>query len=88
MDWNKLPKQFCDSTSVAFRDESFFVAMTAGSNGTAYSLTPKHAKNFLKSLQYAIEKYEEQFGEIESNWEPGVKSPLQQSGPDQGESKQ
>jgi len=79
MDWNKLPKQFCDRTACAFADESFFVVMMAGTSGTAYAMNPKHAKAFLKSLQHNIDKYEKQFGEIESDWQPGVKSPIQPS---------
>jgi hypothetical protein len=77
MDLNKIPKQFCENITVAYSPEYFIIAMITGQNVNAYSLTPQHAKRLQQYLQYNIENFEKNFGEIKANWTPGVESPLQ-----------
>lgn len=77
MDLNKIPKQFCENITVAYSPEYFIMAMITGQNVNAYSLTPQHAKRLQQYLQYNIENFEKNFGEIKANWTPGVESPLQ-----------
>ncbi len=77
MDLNKIPKQFCENITVAYSPEYFIIAMMTGQNINAYSLTPQHAKRLQQYLQYNIENFEKNFGEIKANWTPGVESPLQ-----------
>lgn len=77
MDLNKLPKQFCDSITVAYTPEFFAMAMVNGDEIDAYSLTPEHAKRLTQYLQHNVAEYEKQFGEIKSEWKPGVQSPIQ-----------
>ena len=77
MDLNKIPKQFCDNVTIAYSAEYFALALTAGQNVNAYSLTPAHAKRLVQYLSYNIENYERSFGEIQAKWAPGIESPIQ-----------
>ncbi len=77
MDLNKLPKQFCDSISIAYSPEYFAFAMFSGQNGNAYAITPEHAKRLLQYLSYNLENYEKTFGTINAEWSPGIQSPIQ-----------
>lgn len=77
MDLNNIPKQFCENVLTAHSQESFTLVMTAGDTASAYALTPQHAKRLLKSLEHQITEYEKQFGAIDADWSPGIKSPIQ-----------
>jgi hypothetical protein len=77
MDLNKLPKQFCDSITVAYTPEFFAFVMINGDEMDAYSLTPAHAKRLMQYLAHNVSEYEKQFGGIEAEWKPGVQSPIQ-----------
>lgn len=77
MDLQKIPKQFCENITVAYSPEYFILAMLTGQNVNAYSLTPQHAKRLMQYLQYNVDNFEKNFGEIKAQWTPGVESPLQ-----------
>jgi hypothetical protein len=77
MDLNKLPKQFCDTITVAYTSEFFAMVMLNGEEMDAYSLTPAHAKRLAQYLAHNVTEFERQFGEIKAEWKPGVQSPIQ-----------
>lgn len=77
MDLHKAPKQFCENVTVGFAEDYFVAAFLSGQNASVYSFTPQHAKRLKQYLEKKIEDYEEKYGEIEAEWTPNIKSPLQ-----------
>jgi hypothetical protein len=77
MDLLKAPKQFVDSVAGGFTDEHFIIAMLSGESGQAYAATPKHAKRIAQWLTYQVGEYEKKHGRIDTEWTPGMKSPIQ-----------
>ena len=77
MDMNKIPKQFCENIACAFSQEFFVMSMLTGENGIAYALTPQHMKRLAQYLAHQTADYEKQFGVINAEWKPGIKSPIQ-----------
>ncbi len=82
INFQKTPKQFCDSISIAFNKEFFAMAMLNGESHTIYSLTPGHLKRLSQYATHQVAEYEKQFGEIKTEpWTSGVRSPLQMINP-------
>lgn len=82
INFQKTPKQFCDSISIAFNKEFFVMAMLNGESATLYSLTPGHLKRLSQYAAHQVAEYEKQFGEIKTEpWTTSVKSPLQMTTP-------
>ena len=77
MDLNKIPKQFCENVNMGYSKEAFMLALISGQNIAAFALTPQHAKRLLLSLEYNLQEFEKNFGEIKTEWMPGVQSPIQ-----------
>lgn len=77
MDFNKIPKQFCENVVAGHTPENFVVLMSAGEQATAYAFTPPHMKRVVQSLTHQLDEYEKQFGTINAKWSPGIESPLQ-----------
>ncbi|MEX1026388.1 MAG: DUF3467 domain-containing protein [Candidatus Paceibacterota bacterium] len=77
MDLQKAPKQFCENITVGFAKEFFVMALISGQNAGVYSLTPQHAKRLQQYLTKTVADYEQKHGEIEAEWNPNVKSPIQ-----------
>lgn len=77
MDFNKVPKQFCENITVAFSQEFFVMGMLAGESGIMYALTPQHMKRLSQYLAHQIADYEKQFAAIDAKWVPGIQSPIQ-----------
>lgn len=77
MDFNKVPKQFCENVVAGHTAENFVVIMNVGEVAHAYALTPPHMKRLVQSLAHQINEYEAQFGAIHAPWSPGIESPLQ-----------
>ena len=71
------PKQFCESVTIGFSNEYVAMGMASGQSATVYALTPQHAKRLAQYLQHEVERFEKQFGEIDAQWSPNVKSPMQ-----------
>ena len=42
MDFNKIPKQFCENVVAGHSQENFVMLMSVGETATAYALTPAH----------------------------------------------
>lgn len=77
MDLNKIPKQFCENVNIGATPEFFILAMLSGENAMTYALTPQHAKRLSQSLAYNIAEFEKRYGEIGTEWTPGIQSPIQ-----------
>jgi hypothetical protein len=77
MDLSKLPKQFCDNVNLGYSQEFFIAALLSGQNMSVFAFTPEHMKRLSLSLQYHIEEFEKSFGEIQTQWSPGIQSPIQ-----------
>ncbi len=77
MDFNKMPKQFCENVVAGHSQENFVILMSVGESATAYALTPQHMKRVVQSLAHQVEEYEKKFGTIDAKWSPGIESPLQ-----------
>jgi hypothetical protein len=77
MDFNKIPKEFCENVVAGHTGENFVLLMGVGETTTGYALTPQHMKRLLQSLTHQVDEYEKKFGIINAKWSPGIESPLQ-----------
>lgn len=77
MDFNAIPKQFCENVVAGHSEENFVMVMSVGNTANAYALTPPHMKRLVQSLSHQVEEYEKKFGPITATWSPGIESPLQ-----------
>ncbi len=77
MDFNKIPKKFCENVNIASSAEFFVITLASGEEISAYALTPQHAKRLVQSLSYNVSEFERKFGEIKAEWSPGIQSPIQ-----------
>lgn len=77
MDFNKIPKQFCENVVAGHTEENFVMIMSVGETASAYALTPPHMKRLIQSLTHQISEYEKKFGTIQAKWSPGIESPIQ-----------
>lgn len=75
------PKLFCESINLGFTPEYFVMALSSGTQGSIYSLTPQHVKRLQQYLAHQISEYEKQHGEIKAEWNPNVVSPVQRMNP-------
>ena len=63
------------------------MAMITGETGIAYALSPQHMKRLSQYLTHQIEEYEKNFSEIQAEWKPGIRSPIQTKDMMEGENK-
>ena len=77
MDFDSIPKQFCENVVAGHTREHFVLIMSAGTNAVAYALTPQHMKRVVQSLSHQLTEYEQQFGPVDAKWTPGIESPFQ-----------
>ena len=77
MDFNKIPKQFCENVVAGHSQENFVLLMSVGETAQAYALTPAHMKRLVQSLSHQVEDYEKNFGVINAKWSPEIESPIQ-----------
>ncbi|MCX6786428.1 MAG: hypothetical protein NTU85_01235 [Candidatus Kaiserbacteria bacterium] len=77
MDFNKIPKQFCENVVAGHSQENFVLLMSVGETAQAYALSPQHMKRLAQSLAHQVEEYEKSFGVINTKWSPGIESPIQ-----------
>lgn len=77
MDFNQVPKQFCDDVTVGFRDDTFAVVLRSGNTGHAFAFSPEHTKRLAQYLTYQVEQYEKKYQEIDAVWSPNIQSPIQ-----------
>jgi len=80
-DLKRAPKLFCESINIAHSPEYFVLGLSFGTQAHIFSLTPAHAKRFLKYLTYEVGEFEKEHGIIKADWEPHVVSPVQRANP-------
>ena len=78
IDFNQLPKKFCDGAIGAFNKDSIVFCVTSGNNLEPFATTPRIAKSIAIFLSKQIENYEKKFGEIDMTM-PLIPSPIQTS---------
>ena len=76
IDFNQLPKKFCDGAIGAHGKELFFFALTSGNSLDSFATTPQMMKSIAIWLNGQIESYEKVFGVIDMT-PPQVQSPIQ-----------
>lgn len=76
-DLQKAPKMFCENIKIGFTQEYFVVGMSSGSQSSIFSLTPGHAKRLQQYLTHELTQFEKAHGEIKSEWNPNIVSPVQ-----------
>ncbi len=76
-DLKKAPKVFCESINVAFTPEFFVMSLSSGEQHDIYSLTPQHMKRLSQYLTHQVSEFEKSHGEIKTQWNPNIVSPLQ-----------
>lgn len=76
-DLKNAPKVFCESINVAFTPEFFVMSLSSGDQSSIYSLTPQHMKRLQQYLTHQVSEYEKAHGEIKTQWNPNIVSPIQ-----------
>lgn len=86
VDFNMLPKKFCDGALGAFNKEAVIFSLASGNNLDSFATTPKIAKSIATFFNQQIENYEKQFGPIDMT-APEIPSPFQSADFKAGEEK-
>ncbi len=76
IDFNQLPKKFCDGAIGAYGKHLFSFAITSGNNLDSFATTPQTMKSIALWMNNQVQKYEKQFGEIDMT-PPPIQSPIQ-----------
>ena len=76
VDFNQLPKKFCDGAIGAYGKDLFSLALTSGNNLDSFVTTPQIMKSIALWLNEQVQNYEKQFGLIDMT-PPKVQSPIQ-----------
>lgn len=76
IDFNQIPKKFCDGAIGAYGKEIFSFGITSGNTIDAYAVTPQIMKSITIWMNSQIEGYEKQFGVIDMT-PPQIQSPIQ-----------
>ncbi len=77
MESDRLTKKFCETAYISGFEEAFTLILRAGDERSAYAFTPQHMKRLFQCLRYHIIQYEKEYGAIDAEWSPYVKSPIQ-----------
>lgn len=76
VDFNELPKKFCDGAVGAYGKDVFSFALTSGNTLDSYATTPQVMKSIAVWATSQVQNYEKQFGEIDMT-PPQIQSPIQ-----------
>ncbi len=76
IDFNQLPKKFCDGAIGAYGKDVFSFALTSGNNLDSFATTPQIMKSIAQWVNGQVQNYENQFGEIDMT-PPQIQSPIQ-----------
>lgn len=76
IDFNQIPKKFCDGAIGAYGKDIFSFGLTSGNNIDSFATTPQVMKSIAFWINDQIGKYEKQFGVIDMT-PPQIQSPLQ-----------
>jgi hypothetical protein len=76
VDFNQIPKKFCDGAIGSHGKEVFYFAMTSGNTLDSFATTPQIMKNISGWMSEQVKNYEKNFGEIDMT-PPKIQSPMQ-----------
>lgn len=76
IDFNQIPKKFCDGAIGAYGKDIFTFAFTSGNNLDSFATTPQIMKSIAGWMNGQVERYEKQFGVIDMT-PPQIQSPIQ-----------
>lgn len=76
VDFNQLPKKFCDGALGAHGKDLFSFAITSGNSLDSFATTPQIMKSMAIWMSDQIKNYEKMFGEIDMT-PPKIQSPIQ-----------
>lgn len=76
VDFNQLPKKYCDGAVGAYGKEIFSFAIVSGNNLDTFATSPQTMKSIAKWMNVQIQNYEKQYGEI-SMTPQELQSPIQ-----------
>jgi hypothetical protein len=77
----KASKTFCENVRLGYSKEYFVMGLSSGTEGSAFSFTPQHAKRLLQYLEHEISEFEKEHGTINAKWNPKIVSPVQKFNP-------
>jgi hypothetical protein len=73
VDFNQVPKKFCDGAIGAVNKEIFFFALTSGNTIDAFATSPQIMKSIQMWMSKQVEDYEKRFGVINMDQESPIK---------------
>ena len=76
IDFNQIPKKFCDGAIGTYGKEIFSFGLTSGNSIDSFATTPQIMKNISLWINKQLEEYEKQFGTIDMT-PPQIQSPIQ-----------
>ena len=76
IDFNQLPKKFCDGAVGAFGKDIFAFCLTSGNALESFATNPQTMKSIAEFFKGQVENYEKQHGMIDMTPSP-IPSPLQ-----------
>jgi len=76
IDFNQVPKKFCDGAVGAYGKELFSFALTSGNTLDSFATTPQIMKSITLWMSKQLQDYEKQFGEIDMT-PAQIQSPIQ-----------
>ena len=76
IDFNQLPKKFCDGAVGAYGKDIFSFGLTSGNSIDSFATTPQVMKSMASWINSQVQNYEKQFGEIDMT-PPMIQSPIQ-----------
>lgn len=76
INFNQLPKKFCDGAVGAYGKALFSFAITSGNNLDSFATTPQVMKSIAIWMNNQVKEYEKKFGEIDMT-PPPIQSPIQ-----------
>ncbi len=76
INFNQIPKKFCDGAAGTYGKEIFSFAITSGNALDAYATSPTVMKSIAIWMNKQVENYEKQYGVIDMT-PPLIQSPMQ-----------
>lgn len=76
VNFNQIPKKFCDGAIGSHKKEIFYFAMISGNTLDSFATTPQIMKSISIWISEQVKNYEKKFGEIDMT-PPKIQSPIQ-----------
>jgi hypothetical protein len=75
----RSPKILIENVVAAASNNGDYMVLVnlSGEQAHVLTYTPEHMKRLQQYLAVQVEEYEKQYGTIQAEWVPGVKSPIQ-----------